>query len=309
MELLGATMNAAAMETHRRALFGLCYRMTGSAADAEDLVQETFRRALEQPPPDTERSLKPWLLRVATNLSIDALRRRRRERYFGPWLPEPIDTERVVASIEPGPEARYDLVESATSAFLVALEALPPKQRAVLVLCDVMGLTGPETAEALATTPGNVRVILHRARERLADYDAARQPITPELRDRTARLLRELVLRMGLGDLDGVAKLLSADATSLHDAGGEFVAAVRTLRGAQYILRTYEEIRAQSPFPRWVEERELNGLPAIVVRYPAREGRYARNVVFWVELGPDGRIAGIRAVIASAKLGAIRFRD
>jgi RNA polymerase sigma-70 factor (ECF subfamily) len=78
-------------EAHRRALFGLCYRMTGSAADAEDLVQETFRRALERPPRDLDAPLRPWLVRVATNLAIDALRRREREGYFGPWLPAPGD--------------------------------------------------------------------------------------------------------------------------------------------------------------------------------------------------------------------------
>lgn len=302
-------MAAASMEAHRRALFGLCYRMTGSAADAEDLVQETFRKALEHPPPDTERSLRPWLFRVATNLAIDALRRRQRERYLGPWLPEPIDTERVVADLEPGPEARYDLVESATSAFLLALEALEPRQRAVLVLRDVMGLTGPETAEALGTTAGNVRVILHRARERLEAYDADRQPITPELRDRTARALRELVLRLGVGDLEGVARLLADDATSIHDGAGELIAVVRVLRGPQDILRTYKEIVAHSTWPLWVEERELNGLPAMLVRYPDQGGRYARNVVMWVELNRSGQVAGIRGVVASAKLGSVRFRD
>ncbi|MCA9607597.1 MAG: sigma-70 family RNA polymerase sigma factor, partial [Myxococcales bacterium] len=275
-----------------------------------DLVQETFRKALEHPPPDTERSIRPWLFRVATNLGIDALRRRQRERYLGPWLPEPIDTERVVADLEPGPDARYDLVESATSAFLLALEALDPRQRAVLLLRDVMGLTGPETADALGTTAGNVRVILHRARERLEAYDRTRQPITPELRDRTARALRELMLRMGVGDFEGVARLLADDATSIHDGGGEFVAVVRVLRGPQDILRTYSEIvRFHDTWPLWVEERELNGLPALLVRYPDLGGRYARNVVFWVELSPTGQVAGLRGVVASAKLGSLRFRE
>ena len=104
-------------DEHRPALFGLCYRMTGSAADAEDLVQETFRRAIERPPADPEAPLAPWLKRVATNLCIDALRRRQRERYFGPWLPTPIDTERVRDDLEPGPEARYGVLESASAAF------------------------------------------------------------------------------------------------------------------------------------------------------------------------------------------------
>ena len=301
-------MAARSMETHRQALFGLCYRMTGSAADAEDLVQETFRKALERPPPDTTRSLRPWLLKVATNLCIDSLRRRKREKYFGPWLPSPIDTERVVASMEPGPEARYDLLESATSAFLTALEVLDPKQRAVLVLRDVLGLSGPETAEIVETSPGNVRVVLHRARRALEGYDEERRgTVTPELRDRTARMLREMLMRFGLGDMEGVAKLLAQDVTSVHDGGGEFIAAVRVHRGIEDVMHLYSNILPQSPWPKWAEERELNGLPAIVFRYPERERKYARSVVVWIELDADGRIAALRSVIASAKLSAVRF--
>jgi len=301
-------MAFASMDTHRGALFGLCYRMTGSAADAEDLVQETFRKALERPPPDLERDLRPWLLRVATNLCIDKLRRRQRDRYFGPWLPEPVDTERVVASLEPGPEARYDLVESATSAFLVALEALDPKQRAVVVLRDVLGLSGPETAAALDTSAGNVRVILHRARRALADYDATRRPITPELRDRTARRLREMLARMAVGDLEGVAKLLTDDVTSVHDAGGEFISALRVHRGVDDVIDLYRNILPEHGWPTLLVERELNGLPAMVIRHAERDDpRIARCFVVWVELASDGRIAGLRSVLASAKLGAVDF--
>jgi len=80
------------LDQHRQALFGLCYRMLGSAADADDLVQDTFRRALEKPPKDTAAPLRPWLVTVATRLCIDALRKRGRERYFGPWLPSPSTT-------------------------------------------------------------------------------------------------------------------------------------------------------------------------------------------------------------------------
>ena len=295
------------METHRRALFGLCYRMTGSAADAEDLVQETFRRALEHPPPDRQRSLRPWLLRVATNLSIDALRRRQRERYFGPWLPAPVDTERLVDSFEPGPEARYDLYESASSAFLVALEVLDARERAVLVLRDVLGLTGPETGTLVRESGGNVRVILHRARKRLEAAREPRAPITKEVRDLSARRLRELTCRLALGDLEGVVRLLAEDVTSIHDGAGEFTAAVRVLRGIDDVIRLYANIAPQSPWPIWAEERDLNGLPAMLIRYPPRPGALARNVVVWIELDDAHQIIAIRGVIASAKLGALRF--
>src|SRR5689334_21517379 len=120
---------------HRKFLFGLCYRMTGSAADAEDLVQDCFERALRSPPADTERSLRPWLARIAVNLSCDQLRRRKAAPYRGTWLPEPVPTESIaMAESERAPDARYDLMESATFAFLLALEALSPAQRAVLLL-------------------------------------------------------------------------------------------------------------------------------------------------------------------------------
>jgi RNA polymerase sigma factor (sigma-70 family) len=123
---------------------GLCYRMTGNAADADDLVQETFVRAWKSPPERTEEPWRPWLARVAMNLSRDLLRRRKRRHYDGTWLPSPIETgdEAAAPPDEPvdeqgDPLARYDMLESVSFAFLLALEALTPAQRAVLLLRDV----------------------------------------------------------------------------------------------------------------------------------------------------------------------------
>src|SRR5215475_8429408 len=112
-------VSAELLESDRRLLWGLCYRMTGNAADADDLVQETFVRVLEHPPRRLDEPLRPWLIRVAINLSRDLLRRRRRRGYVGPWLPSPVPTEdEAPASFEPAapsedsPAARYDLLES-----------------------------------------------------------------------------------------------------------------------------------------------------------------------------------------------------
>src|SRR3712207_9524854 len=106
--------------------------MTGNAADAEEVVQETFVRALESPPPDARRPLRPWLVKVAMNLCRDLLRRRRRAPYAGPWLPSPVPTEDLTdggdeqpAAPEDSPTARYDRLESVSVAFMLALEALP----------------------------------------------------------------------------------------------------------------------------------------------------------------------------------------
>src|SRR5262249_19981032 len=125
----------------------------GSAADADDIVQETFVRWLAQPTAELSPS---WLTRVATNLGIDALRERRRRGYPGPWLPAPVADDLggsidLLPSDEIDPGTRYDLAESATLAFLIALEALGPRQRAVLLLRDVLGYSSSEAADALAT--------------------------------------------------------------------------------------------------------------------------------------------------------------
>src|SRR5687767_12106876 len=135
---------------HQRDLWALLYRMTGSVADADDLLQETFARAIERPPPRLDLPMKPWLARVALNLARDHLRARRRVQYYGPWLPMPLETteETSPPSFDPGPEWRYDLLESVSFAFLLALEALTPSQRAVLLLRDVFDYSVRETAEA-----------------------------------------------------------------------------------------------------------------------------------------------------------------
>ena len=107
------------MRRHAKFLWGLCYRMTSVAANADELVQETYARALASPPL-AEGPLEPWLTRVAMNLARDRLRRRRRERYVGQWLPSPVETE---AETAPSPSSRYDQVESMSIAFLLAAEA------------------------------------------------------------------------------------------------------------------------------------------------------------------------------------------
>src|SRR5215813_3837614 len=108
------TIAAHTFDEHRHFLWGLCYRMTGNAADAEDIVQDTFVKALEKPPADTRAPWRPWLAKVAINLSRDRLRRRRRQEYFGPWLPSPVtcdvDDQSQIgqATSEDSPVARYD---------------------------------------------------------------------------------------------------------------------------------------------------------------------------------------------------------
>jgi RNA polymerase sigma-70 factor (ECF subfamily) len=165
---------------HERFLWGICYRLTGSAADAEDLVQETFARAMERPPARTDDPWRPWLVRVAMNLGRD-------------WLPAPVETDDAFfpplrwspQESEKGPEARYELMESFSFAFLLALEALTAQQRTILLFRDVLDHSVRETAEALGISEGSVKTTHHRARRAMRDYDQNRCVPTRSLRTRT----------------------------------------------------------------------------------------------------------------------------
>src|SRR5581483_1298161 len=157
-------------ENHRAFLWGLSYRITGSAEDADDVVQDTFVRACRHAPAHLDNP-RQWLMRIAINLGRDVLRRRKRRGYVGPWLPTLVETgdDDSPPSFEPAfdgqtLEARYDLLESASLAFLQALEALTPTQRAVLLLRDAFDYTAAEVAAVIDTTEGNVRIIHMRAR-------------------------------------------------------------------------------------------------------------------------------------------------
>jgi RNA polymerase sigma-70 factor (ECF subfamily) len=293
-----------ALSTHQKRLWRLCYRMTGSAAEADDLVQETFRRALETPPPDTERDLGPWLTRVAVNLSRDALRARKRRGYTVTWLPSPIETGDI-ALLPPSGEARYGERESVTFAFLIALEALSASQRAVLLLRDVLDYSVVETAEALALSEANVKTTLHRARKAMEDYDARALPLTPERVQRTEASLRALCMHLFMRNVPALEALLAADVRARNDGGGEFFAAQRPVYGLarviKFHLKTTRRGKARLAF------REINGLPALVADIPSDNPRIARRGVVLVELDAHDKLVSIDTVVASAKLGAIDF--
>jgi len=200
---MSATIDYEALfAAERRFVWRLCYRMTGSAADADDVLQETFVRAIAQPPPRTDLAWRPWLVRVAVNLARDCLRRRRRAPYRGPWLPAPIDcggadapeppAYEVGAGAARSTEGRYELMESVSYAFLLALEALTPAQRAVLLLRDVIDYDVRETALALGMSEANVKTTHHRARRAMAAYNGARCPPTPARQAATGAALNGL---------------------------------------------------------------------------------------------------------------------
>jgi RNA polymerase sigma-70 factor (ECF subfamily) len=305
-----STPDPASLRAHERHLWGLCYRLTGSAAEADDLVQDTFVRALERPPARTGEPLRPWLVKVALNLGRDALRRRRRQGYTGPWLPSPVETdaEDALPSVEvPGTDARYDLLESVSFAFLLALEALTPKQRAVLILRDVFDYSVEETASALGLSLPNVKTTHHRARRALAPYEAARNAPSPAVATRAGEALQRFLQALASGDTAGVEALLAADARSLSDGGGEFHAALKAIAGHRKVAHHYVVLtRMEPPGMRW-EVRTLNGLPAVVVERSVPAGaKHAPRFVLQCAVDAEGRIGAVYTVLATAKLSAVR---
>jgi RNA polymerase sigma-70 factor (ECF subfamily) len=296
----------------RRRLWGLAYRLTGSGADADDAVQECFTRLLERPPPAGQPT-RPWLVRVAVNLSVDALRRRRRRAYPGPWLPAPVEAQDEdwldsFASAAPDSEARYGLLESASYAFLVALEALGPRERAVLLLRDVLGWSAAEAGALLGTSEGNARVIHSRARRSLADYDRSRCVPTPEARERHRAVLERFLAALLAQDTETVESLLADSVATETDAGGEFTALTTRLIGRQRVARFYlsAALMRRQGEPR-IEIRSVNALPAALITLGRPVRRQAPRSVLRLELDASGQIAAIHSILASGKLGAVRF--
>ena len=304
---------AAQFQEHERCLWGLCYRLTGSAADADDLVQETFLRAMERPPARREEPWRPWLVRVAVNLGRDALRRRKRRAYVGPWLPSPVETEDEPPSWElegeGGTEQRYDRIESVSFAFLLALEALTPQQRAVLLLRDVFDYSVKETAAALGLSEPNVKTTHHRARRALEPYDRERDPPSPAVVERSQRALVRFLESLASQDVAAVEAQLAEDVRSLSDGGGEFAAARIPLHGRARVARVLVGLRKHGAMVRRGAMRLLNGLPALVLEQASARRHFAQRVVVQCEVDREGRITAIYTVLATAKLTAVRPID
>ncbi|HHH12181.1 MAG TPA: sigma-70 family RNA polymerase sigma factor, partial [Sorangium sp.] len=246
----------ASFRAHRQWLWGLCYRMTGSTADADDLLQETYTRALEKPPKRAG-ELRPWLVQVAMNLARDVLRRRRRRGYVGPWLPTPSElaadgwspAAMTVKAPAGSGEARYQLAESASYAFLVALEALTPKQRAVLLLRDVLDHSVRETAALLTMSASNVKTTLHRARHAMRDYDVSASTLDPSRTAQQQRAVEAFLMALVQRDVVAAAGMLAEDVRAVSDGGGQYFAAKVPIVGAQRVARFYVKLAAQRGSP------------------------------------------------------------
>lgn len=310
METAAALPVADLYAEHRRFLWSLTYRMLGSAADADDVVQDTFVRAIERPPQRLDEPVRPWLVKVALNLSRDRLRRRRHRDYVGPWLPSPIETgDEPPPSHEPAIdgtrtlEGRYDLLESVSFAFLLALEALTPTQRAVLLLRDVFDYSVRETADALDLTEGNVKTTHHRARNAMEEYENRRLIPTSEVQQAARTALAEFMRKLRDHDVGGIEAMLAEDVKTMTDGGGEFRAALRTIVGREKVARFYLAVAETNVVAR---PKDVNGMPGLVFDVPSPHEHQAPRYVVSLAMNREGKISEIYVVSATAKLSAIR---
>lgn len=285
----------ATFDEHRSLLFSIAYRMLGSVADAEDVLQEAFVR-WQRVTSDGEggvRSPRAYLSSVVTRLCIDHLRstKARREEYVGPWLPEPLSTGPAADAAD-----KIVLEESLSMAFLVLLESLTPTERAVFLLREVFDYEYAEVAELVGKTEANCRQIARRARQAVA----ARRPRFESSPEREQRLTREFLQACAAGDLDGLVSLLAEDVTLYSDGGGRVTAARNPIHGPENVSRFLLGVFGKFPPGTTVHPREINGRPSFV-GYLA-DGSPQGVVTFEAA---EGRIRAIHMVVNPEKLGGI----
>jgi RNA polymerase sigma-70 factor, ECF subfamily len=280
------------VEQHRGRLFGLAYRMLGSATAAEDVVQETFLR-WHGTDPATVENPAGWLTTVCSRLCLDQLRsaRHQRESYVGPWLPEPLLTEDDPA------DSVLDH-ESLTLAFLVVLDSLSPPERVAFLLHDVFGHPHDEIATVLGRSPAAVRQLASRARRRVRE---AQLP-DPVSRDDGERLVAAFVEATLGGDLDTLVRLLAPDVELTSDGGGIVAAARRPVHGAERVARFLLGLARQAEDGDELVTTWVNGAPGLVI---LRQGR--PDTVFALA-AEAGRVTQIHAVRNPDKLTAVDVR-
>ena len=277
----------AAFEATRPRLFGLAYRMLGSAADAEDIVQEAYVR-WHQADRSSIDSAEAWLVTTTSRLAIDRLRRLKTEReaYVGPWLPAPI-----VAL--PPPDRHLDLSDDLSMAFLALLERLAPEERAAFLLHEVFDVDYGQIAAVLDRTESACRQVVHRARERVRGerkrFDVAESA--------KAALLQKFLAAMEARDEQTLLELFAPDATWTADGGGKTAAAPRPVTGIDRLVKLVINLREKFWAPnRTIEMASINGETGLVIRDGGR-------LTATMSIATDGeRILAVYAVVNPEKL-------
>ncbi|WP_238012802.1 RNA polymerase sigma-70 factor [Dactylosporangium sp. AC04546] len=277
-------------DEHRNLLFSVAYRVLGSAADAEDAVQDAWLRWSSA---DRSQVADPrsYLVRIVSNLAMDRLRsaQARRETYVGPWLPEPVPTTEAVDA------------DSVSMALLVVLEQLSPLERAVFVLKEAFGFGYGEIASAVERSEDTVRQAAHRAREHVR----TRRPRYPATRTRHREVTERFFAASTGGDLNALMELLAPDVTLWTDGGGKVRQALRPVVGAEHVATWFAAVATRpyegvDPADMRADLVELNGAPGIVF---TGAGRVIATVTF--DLDDEGRIREIHNVANPDKLGAV----
>ncbi|MFF2148424.1 RNA polymerase sigma-70 factor [Kitasatospora sp. NPDC058190] len=268
---------------HRNLLFTVAYEILGSAADAEDVLQETWLRWVGVDLP-TVRDHRAYLVRIGTRQALGRLRTlaRRRESYVGPWLPEPLLTAPDVAE-------DVELAESVSMAMLLVLETLAPTERAVFVLREVFGLEYGEIAEAVDKSQAAVRQIAHRARAHVA----ARRPRGAVSAVDARRAVEAFHRAVGTGDLRALLALLAPDVVLVGDGGGVVRATPAPVVGAELVAGLLCRITRRAVSLR---AEQVNGRPALVVRLDGEV-----DTVLALRLD-EGLVTGLYAVRNPQKL-------
>lgn len=289
-------------ERYRDLMFAVAYRMLGSAADADDVVQDAWLRwstiggADNPTPADRSDVAEPraYLVRVATNLAINRLTsaRAKREVYVGPWLPEPVLTGPDVAETA-------ELADSVSFAMLLVLETLNPVERAVFVLREVFAFSHEEIADATGRTAAGVRQLAHRARERVRE---GRPKYTTD-RSEQRQVTTEFLGAARDGDVDRLLKVLAPDVVVWSDGGGRRTAARNPVSGVNKVIRLVQGLMARTWWDSDIsyEFAEINGGTGVIIHEEPGDA----GIVLMPEIA-DGRVTGLRVVLNPEKLAAIR---
>lgn len=272
---------------HRNLLFTVAYEMLGSAADAEDVLQETWLRWVEVDRGEV-RDERAYLVRIATRLALNRMRTnaRRRESYVGPWLPEPLLTAPDVAE-------DVELADSVSLAMLTLLETLGPTERAVFVLREVFDFGYDEIAAAVDKTPAAVRQIAHRARGHVAE----RRPRAEATRSERERVMGTFLSAVATGDIQSLMDVLAPDVVLVTDGGGFKKAALRPILGRDKVLRFLAGV--SEGIDAVADVVVVNGAPALRLVIDGELDTVASMVV------EDGQVSGLYVVRNPAKLARL----
>jgi RNA polymerase sigma factor (sigma-70 family) len=255
--------------SERRQLINLAYRLLGSLADAEDVVQETYARWYTMSGQQREAIASPgaWLTTVASRICLDLLgsARARRERYVGEWIPEPLPDGTEWSSGRAGsaaidPADRVTLDESVSMAFLVMLESMTPAERVAFVLHDVFRYPFAEVAEIVGRSPAACRQLASSARRRIR---AAQAPATPAAQ--RAGIVREFRQAWEAKDIGALIGLLDPDATAIADGGGLVSAELLPIEGGEQVARYAIDLIRLAPDLK-ILERTVNGQPGLIAQ-------------------------------------------